>query len=103
MKTAICSVLASAALLAFAGAAGAAEPVKLSDAQLDGVTASGTAAAAAAATTFGDLLSDTIAETETLVVDNVFAGAAAHSAGLAVSVFFPATSASASAAAATLP
>jgi hypothetical protein len=103
MKTAICSALAGAALLAFAGAAGAAEPVKLSDAQLDGVTASGAAAAAAAAATLGDLVSDTVAATQTLVVDNVLAAAAAQSAGLAVSTFFGAASASVSEAAATLP
>ena len=57
----------------------------------------------AAAATAGDLLSETAAKTETLVVDGVFAAAKAQSAGLAVSVFFPAASASASAAAAALP
>lgn len=103
MKTAICSALAGAALLASAATAGAAEPVKLSDAQMDGVTASGAAAALAASATLGDLVSDTTATTSTLVVDNVLAVAQAESAGLAVSVFFGAQSASASAAAATLP
>jgi hypothetical protein len=103
MKTAICSALAGAALLASAAGAVAAEPVMLSDAQMDGVTASGAAAAQAAAATLGDLVSDTAAVTQTLVVDNVLAAAQAQSAGLAISVFFAAESASASQAAATLP
>jgi hypothetical protein len=103
MKTAICSALAGAALLASAATAGAAEPVQLSDAQMDGVTASGAAAAFAASTTLGDLVSDTVAVTQTLVVDNVLAAASAQSQGLAISVFFGAQSASTSAAAATLP
>jgi hypothetical protein len=103
MKTAICSALAGAALLGFASAASAAEPVQLSDAQMDGVTASGAAAAFAASATLGDLVSDTVAVTQTLVVDNVFAAASAQSAGLAVSVFFGAASSSVSQAAATLP
>jgi hypothetical protein len=103
MKTAICSALAGAALLATAAAASAAEPVKLSDAQMDGVTASGFAIAFGAAATLGDLVSDTFALSETLVIDNAVAAAHAHSAGLAVSVLFGAASTSTSQAAATLP
>ena len=103
MKTAICSAFAGAALLASASVASAGEPVRLSDAQMDGVTASGVAAAAAAAVTFGDLLSETRAQTRTFVNDGVLAVAAAQSAGLAVSVIFGAASASASQAAAALP
>ena len=103
MKTAICSALAGAALLASATAAGAAEPVKLSDAQMDGVTASGAAAAMGGAATLGDLVSDTAAGTQTMVIGSEFAAAQAASTGLAVSVFFPGASSSASQAAATLP
>ena len=103
MKTAICSALAGAALLASAGTASAGEPVTLSDVQLDGVTASGAAVAAAASRTFGDLISDTAAATRTNVNDNVLAVAQARSAGLAASVFFGASSASASQATAVLP
>jgi hypothetical protein len=103
MKTAICSALAGAALLASAGIASAGEPVKLSDAQLDGVTASGAAAAFAASSTLGDLLSETVAQTQTFVDDGVFAFAQANAQGLAVSVFFGAASSSTSQAAATLP
>jgi hypothetical protein len=103
MKTAICSALAGVALLASATAAGAAEPVKLSDAQMDGVTASGAAAAMGGAATLGDLVSDTAAATQTMVIGSEFAAAQAESTGLAVSVFFPGASSSASQAAATLP
>jgi hypothetical protein len=104
MTTAICSALAGAALLAFAGAASAGEPVTLSDVQMDGVTASGAAIAAAAAQTFGDLISSTTAATSTNVNDNVFATATGRSMGVAASVFFlPARSASASRATAVLP
>jgi hypothetical protein len=103
MKTAICSALAGAALLASAGVASAGEPVELSDVQMDGVTAGAQAEALAAAATQGDLLSETLAETETLAEDGFFAAAEAESAGLAASVFFEAVSESVSETAAVLP
>jgi hypothetical protein len=104
MKTAIRSALAGAALLASAGAAGADDPVKLSDAQMDGVTASGFAVAVGQAFALGDFGSDTFATSSTFVDDNVFAAAQAHSGAAASSVFFfPAVAASRAEAAATLP
>jgi hypothetical protein len=103
MKTGICSAIAGVALLALAGNASADEPKKLSDAQMDGVTAAGIAIAEAAALTAGDLLSETAVATETFVDNSILATAAAESTGLAASVVFPAASASESAAAAALP
>lgn len=104
MKTAILSAFAGAALLASAGGAGATEPVKLTDAQMDGVTASGFAFAAGAAFALGDFGSDTFATSFTFVDDNVLAAAEAHSGAAASSVFFfPAVAASRAEAAATLP
>ena len=103
MKTGICSAIAGVALLALAGNASADEPKKLSDTQMDGVTAGGMAVAEAAALTAGDLLSETVGMTETFVDNSSLATAQATSAGLAASVVFPAVSASESAAAAALP
>jgi len=103
MKTGICSAIAGAALLAFAGNASAEEPAKLSDAQMDGVTAAGIAMAEALSITAGDLLSETVASTETSVNNSILATATAETTGLAASVVFPATSGSASTAAAALP
>ena len=103
MKTGICSAIAVAAFVALAGTASADESTQLSDAQMDGVTASGIAIAQAAALTAADLLSETAVATETFVDDSVLATAAAQSTGLAASVFFPAESASQSQAAAALP
>ena len=103
MKTAICSALAGVALLALGGQASAGEPIQLSESQLDDVTAAGIALAAAGSITVGNLLSETAAETDTLVIDGVYAAAVAASAGLAASVLVPAVSGSASVAAAALP
>lgn len=103
MKTAIRSALAGVALLALGGHASAGEPIQLSEAQLDDVTAAGVAVAAAGSITVGNLLSETVAETDTFVDDGVYASAVAASAGLAASVLVPAASVSASVAAAALP
>jgi hypothetical protein len=103
MKTGICTAIAGVALLALAGNASADEPKKLSDTQMDGVTAGGMAIAEAAAFTAGDLLSETAVATETFVDNSILATGKATSAGLAASVVFPAVSASESVAAATLP
>jgi hypothetical protein len=103
MKTGICSAIAGVALLALAGNASADEPKKLSDAQMDGVTAAGIAIAKATALTAGDLLSETASATETYVDNSILATAQGASTGLAASVVFPAVSASKSVAAAALP
>jgi hypothetical protein len=103
MKTGICSAIAAAAFVTLAGNASADESTQLSDAQMDGVTASGIAIAQAAAATASDLLSETAAVSESFVDDSVLAAAQAESTALAASVFFPAESASQSQAAAALP
>jgi hypothetical protein len=103
MKTAICSAIAAAGFTALAGIASADEITQLADAQLDGVTASGISIAQAAAAAAGDLLAETAVETHTVVDNSVLATGEAESAALAASVFFPATSASQSQAAAALP
>jgi hypothetical protein len=103
MKTPLFSLVAGAAMLTLAGTAGAGEPVQLSNAEMDGVTAGGFAQAVGQAATVGDLLSETVALTATNVNGNVFATAQAQAAGLAASVLFGAASAARSTAAATLP
>jgi hypothetical protein len=103
MKTGICSAILAAAFVALAGNASADEPAQLSDAQMDGVTASGIAIAQAAAATASDLLSETAAVSESFVDNSVLATAQAESAAIAASVFFPAVSASQSQAVAALP
>lgn len=54
MNTKLCSLLAGVALVAFAGAANAAEPMVLSNGQMDGITAGAAANANAAALALGD-------------------------------------------------
>jgi hypothetical protein len=103
MKTGVCSAIAAVALVALAGNASADEPAQLSDAQMDGVTASGIAIAQATAATASDLLSETAAVSEAFVDDSALATAQAESTALAASVFAPAESASQSQAAAALP
>ena len=66
MTNKLFSLVAGAALLALAGTANAGQP--LSNAQMDGVTAGGTAIANAASITFGEVLSDTASQTSTNVV-----------------------------------
>lgn len=87
MKT-ITSTFVAGLLLASAGLANA-EPVALSDAQMDGVSAgAGAALALGIAASFGDWISDTGSYTQTLVVTNVptqFAGGAAQSYAIAQS------------------
>jgi hypothetical protein len=65
MTNKLFSLVAGAALLALAGAANAGQP--LSNSQMDGVTAGGTAIANAASVTFGEVLSDTASQTSTNV------------------------------------
>jgi hypothetical protein len=58
---------AGAALLALASTANAAQPVALTDGQMDGVTAGGTAIGNAAALALGEVLADTQTQTSTNV------------------------------------
>ncbi|MHB0973272.1 MAG: hypothetical protein ACYC0P_03410 [Thiobacillus sp.] len=101
MKT-ITSTFVAGLLLASAGLANAG-PVALTDAQMDGVTAGGTAIALGAAGSFGDWVSHTGAYTQTLVNDNTFAGGAAQSYAVAVSYLGVALAGSTAASTATLP
>lgn len=103
MKTGICSAIAAAAFIALAGNASADEPAQLSDAQMDGVSAAGVAMALTEATSAGDLLSETVGATETLVDNSILATAQAGSMALAASIVFPGQSMSQSQAAAALP
>jgi hypothetical protein len=103
MKTGICSAIAAAAFIVLAGNASADEPAQLSDTQMDGVSAAGIAMAQAGASSAGDLLSETVAATQTLVDNSILATAQAESIGLAASLVFPGESTSQSQAAAALP
>ncbi|HEY5676609.1 MAG TPA: hypothetical protein VIR81_07490 [Myxococcales bacterium] len=62
------SLAAGAAALTLASAALAAEPAQLSDSQMDGVTAGGTALANGVSLTLGEVLSNTYTKTSTNVV-----------------------------------
>lgn len=66
MTTKLFSLFAGAALLALAGTANAGQ-LQLSDRQMDGVTAGGTALADAAALALGEAFSDTATQTSTNV------------------------------------
>jgi hypothetical protein len=67
MTSKLLSTVAGAALLALAGTAHAGGPLQLSDRQMDGVTAGGTALANAAAVAIGELFADTVTQTSTNV------------------------------------
>ena len=68
MKTKLLSTVAAGMLLAMAGVASAAEPVQLSAAQMDAVTAGGIAKALALADAFGKLSAATATAVESSVV-----------------------------------
>jgi hypothetical protein len=90
MTNKLFSLVAGAALLALAGTAYAGQPQQLSDRQMDGVTAGGTALADAASVTFGEVLSDTTSQTSTNVSTAGFPHVAvgqAFSQGLAAGGF----------------
>jgi hypothetical protein len=98
MKTLISSV-AAASLLALATGAHAAQPVALSDSQMDGVTAGGVGIANAVSLTLGDAGSDTFSQTSTNVVNTGPLGGwiaigQAFSTGAAESLLFQAASVS---------
>jgi hypothetical protein len=67
MTNKLFSMAAGAALLALAGTAYAGQPQQLSDRQLDGVTAGGTAIANGASLALGEVLADTATQTSTNV------------------------------------
>lgn len=93
-------------LLAGAGAANAAQPVALSDAQMDSVSAGATAISAAAAQALGAIAAQTGATTTTITVGNVRATATGSSTAIALTanpLFGPAVALSGSASGASLP
>ncbi|MDA8381487.1 MAG: hypothetical protein M0037_00165 [Betaproteobacteria bacterium] len=97
------TTLVAAALFAAAGVASA-NPVALSNAQMDQVSAGATALASAGALTLGDLISASEASTTTTAIAGLSASAAAQSMAAAASVYFtPAVAGSAAQAAASLP
>lgn len=65
MKKQVFSLLAGGALLAFTGTANAGEPLRLTDNQMDGVSAGAVALADAASVTFGEVISNTYSQTST--------------------------------------
>ena len=71
MKTKFCSLLAGASLLALASAANAAQPLALSDTQMDGVTAGAAAIATGQALALGDFLTFTQTVTATDAVTSL--------------------------------
>jgi len=104
MKPKFCSLLAGASLFVLASAANAAQPVALSDSQMDRVTAG--ASALAAATAFGLADFAMTGQTETATEANFpgrVAFAFAESENLAISVAFQAFSATHAHSAASLP
>jgi hypothetical protein len=78
MRGKVVGLVAAAALLASVGIANAKDPVKLTDAQLDNVTAGGTYTAANLAAT----VAVTVAAVNTAVAANVAASAALNSLAL---------------------
>jgi hypothetical protein len=105
MKYKLLSLVAGGALLAIAGTAHAGQPMQLSAAQMDQVTAGGTGIANAAAVALGDVLADTATQTSTNVstVSPRIAIGQATSQSLAASMFFQAAAAAHSDTAASLP
>jgi len=98
MKTKFCSLLAGASLFALASAANAAQPVALSDTQMDRVTAGFTALSAA--TVFGLADFQSIGFTQTTAEAdfvNRIAAASSQAQQLSISVAFQAFAASHSA------
>jgi len=67
MTRKLSSLLAGVAVLALAGAAHAGEPLKLTNGQMDRVSAGSTAVANAAAGALGELLADTLTQTSTAI------------------------------------
>jgi hypothetical protein len=71
MKLKLTSLLAGASLIALASAANAAQPVMLSDGQMDGVTAGAASTANAAALALGDFDATSLTQTATNAVTSI--------------------------------
>ncbi len=99
------SLLAGGALLALVGTAHAAQPLPLSPAQMDSVTAGGVALANAGALAIGSVLADTLTQTATSVstVTPRIAIAQSFSQALAAGFLFQSGAAAHSDTAASLP
>jgi hypothetical protein len=65
MKKQVFALLAGGALLAFTGIANAGQPLRLTDNQMDGISAGAVALADAASVTFGEVISNTYSQTST--------------------------------------
>lgn len=65
MKKQVFALLAGGVLLAFTGTANAGQPLRLTDNQMDGVSAGAVALADAASVTFGEVISNTYSQTST--------------------------------------
>jgi hypothetical protein len=103
MQSKIISAILAGGLAVAAGVALADQPLQLTEAQMDGVSAGATAIAAGASATLGDLLSETVSISTATAIDNTFASASNTTIGIASSVFFGAASASTSGSASSLP
>jgi hypothetical protein len=96
------SALLAGGLTLAAGAA-MADPIALTDVQLDGVNAGAAAAAIGASAALGDLIAETVSVSGAVAVAGNSATATNKTAALAVSTLFGAAAVSESASAATLP
>lgn len=65
MKKQVLALLAGGALLAFANTANATDPLRLTDNQMDAVSAGATALADAAGVAFGEVIANTFSQTST--------------------------------------
>lgn len=102
MRIKIISTLLAGAIAAAAGTA-IAEPLRLSDDQLDTVSAGSVAIGLGTATAFGDVISSTQSTSGALAVDGTLAAAANVSTALGASLLFGAVASTTSTSAAALP
>lgn len=102
MKTKLFSAVAGVALLALAGAANAGEPVRLSDAQMDGVTAGTTAVSVGIGIAVGDLAAASVVTADTVVI-GLNATATGSTTSVAASLAGPAVAVAVTQVAATSP
>ncbi|MCA8881265.1 MAG: hypothetical protein KDA73_15210 [Rhodobacteraceae bacterium] len=102
MRSKLFSAILAGGLTVAAGAA-LADNYKLTDAQMDGVSAGATAIAFGASGAVGDLLAETIDVSAAQAQAGVFAAATNSSTALAASTWFGAAAASSSTSAASLP
>jgi hypothetical protein len=102
MRCKLFSAILAGGLTVAAGAA-MADPMKLTDTQLDGVNAGAAAAATGRSLAVGDLIAETLSKSAAEAVAGSYAVAHNAEAALAASTYFGAAAASQSASAATLP